>query len=200
MTTPLTVRLPQPDFTGEVPVEQALLQRRSERAFSQRALSQAELSQLLWAAQGVTSPRGYRTAPSAGALYPLEIIAVVGLVVELASGVYRYRSADHTLIQSAAGDRREELCRAALNQRFVARAPVVMVIAAVYARVCAVYGGRGVRYTDMEAGHAAQNVSLQAVALGLGSVMAGAFNDAEVRRVALLGPEEEPLYLIPVGR
>jgi SagB-type dehydrogenase family enzyme len=200
MTSPFTLRLPQPEFTGEVPVEQALLLRRSERAFSQRALSQAELSQLLWAAQGVTSPRGYRTAPSAGALYPLEIIAVVGLSAELAPGVYRYRSAEHALVQTAAGDRREELCRAALNQRFVARAPAVVVIAAVYARACAVYGERGVRYTDMEAGHAAQNLSLQAVALGLGSVMVGAFTDTEVRRVALLAPEEEPLYLIPVGR
>ena len=200
MTTPLTVRLPQPDFTGEVPVEQALLMRRSERAFSPRSVSQAELSQLLWAAQGVTRPRGQRTAPSAGALYPLEIIAAVGLVPELPPGIYRYRSADHTLIPSAAGDRRGELARAALNQRFVARAPVVLVVAAVYARVCTVYGQRGVRYTDMEAGHAAQNVSLQAVALGLGTVMVGAFTDTEVRRVALLTPEEEPLYLIPVGR
>jgi SagB-type dehydrogenase family enzyme len=200
MAAPLTVKLPRPDFAGEVPVEQALLLRRSERAFSQRALSLAELAQLLWAAQGVNRPRGYRTAPSAGALYPLELIAAVGLVAELPAGVYRYRSADHTLIQSVPGDRREELARAALNQRFVARAPVVLVIAAVYARVCAVYGQRGVRFTDMEAGHAAQNVSLQAVALGLGTVMVGAFNDAEVRRLAALAAEEDPLYLIPVGR
>lgn len=200
MTTPLTVRLPQPGFTGEVPVEQALLMRRSERAFSLRSISQAELSQLLWAAQGVTSPRGYRTAPSAGALYPLEISVAVGLVPELPAGIYRYRSADHALIPSAAGDRREELARAALNQRFVARAAVVMVMAAVYTRVCAVYGERGVRYTDMEAGHAAQNVSLQAMALGLGSVMVGAFDAAVVHRIAALAAEEEPLYLIPVGR
>ncbi len=200
MTTPLTVRLAQPEFMGEVPVEQALLMRRSERAFSPRSVSQAELSQLLWAAQGTTRPRGHRTAPSAGALYPLEVIAAVGLVPELPAGIYRYRSADHTLTQSAPGDRREELARAGLNQRFLTKAPVVLVIAAVYARTCTVYGQRGVRYTDMEAGHAAQNISLQAVALGLGTVMVGAFNDAEVRRTALLSPEEDPLYLIPVGR
>lgn len=200
MTIPPAIRLPQPDFTGEVPVEQALLSRRSERAFSQRAMSLAELSQLLWAAQGVTTPRGYRTAPSAGASYPLEVHAAAGLVVELPAGIYRYRSPDHALVPSAAGDFRAELARAALNQRCVARASVVLVIAAVYERVCAVYGRRGVRYADMEAGHAAQNISLQAVALGLGSVMVGAFDDAQVRRIAVLPPDEEPLYLIPVGR
>lgn len=200
MSPPTPERLPRPEFAGEVPLEQALLMRRSERAYSQRAVSRTELSQLLWAAQGITSPRGYRTAPSAGALYPLEISVAVGLVAELPAGIYRYRSADHTLIPSAAGDLRAELARAALNQRCVARAPVVLVMAAVYARACAVYGERGVRYTDMETGHAAQNVSLQAVALGLGSVMVGAFDAADVSRIAALAPEEEPLYLIPVGR
>lgn len=200
MTMPKALRLPQPDFAGTVPVEQALLARRSERAFSQRALALTELSQLLWAAQGVTSPRGYRTAPSAGASYPLEIHAAAGLVAELPAGIYRYRSPDHSLIPSASGDPRDELARAALNQRCVARASVVLVIAAVYARVCATYGRRGVRYTDMEAGHAAQNIGLQAAALGIGAVMVGAFDDAEVRRIAALPPDEEPLYLIPIGR
>mgnify|MGYP001125624169 CR=1 FL=1 len=200
MTPPPAVRLPQPEFAGEVSVEQALLSRRSERAFSQRALSLAELSQLLWAAQGVTSPRGWRTAPSAGARYPLEIHAAAGLVVELPAGIYRYRSRDHSLIPSAAGDPRAELAHAALDQRFVARAAVVLVIAAVYARTCTAYGPRGVRYADMEAGHAAQNIGLQAVALGLGAVMVGAFDDAQVRRIAALPPDEEPLYLIPIGR
>lgn len=200
MTPPPAVRLPQPEFAGEVSVEQALLSRRSERAFSQRALSLAELSQLLWAAQGVTSPRGWRTAPSAGARYPLEIHAAAGLVVELPAGIYRYRSRDHSLIPSAAGDPRAELAHAALDQRFVARAAVVLVMAAVYARTCTTYGPRGVRYADMEAGHAAQNVGLQAVALGLGAVMVGAFDDAQVRRIAALPPDEEPLYLIPIGR
>lgn len=200
MTMPHALRLPQPDFTGTVPLEQTLLARRSARAFSQRALALAEISQLLWAAQGVTSPRGYRTAPSAGAGYPLEIHAAAGLVAELPAGIYRYRSPDHSLVLSAPGDPREALARAALNQRFVARASVVLVVAAVYARVCAVYGPRGVRYTDMEAGHAAQNVSLQAAALGLGAVMVGAFDDAEVHRIAVLPPEEAPLYLIPIGR
>ncbi|MFO7707517.1 MAG: SagB/ThcOx family dehydrogenase [Desulfobacterales bacterium] len=200
MTKPHAMRLPQPDFAGEVSVEQALLGRRSERAFSRRAVYLAELSQLLWAAQGVTSPRGYRTAPSAGASYPLEIRAAAGLVAELPAGIYRYRSPDHTLTLSAAGDPREDLAQAALGQRCVARASVVLVVSAVYARVCAAYGRRGVRYADMEAGHAAQNVSLQAVALGLGTVVIGAFDDARVRGVAALSPDEEPLYLIPVGR
>ena len=200
MPTSAIVRLPQPEFTGEVAVEQALLTRRSVRSFAQTALFLAELSQLLWAAQGITSARGHRTAPSAGALYPLEVHALVGLMPELTAGVYRYRCREHALVPTLPGDKRGELCRAALGQRCVEKAPLVLLISAVYARMTATYGERGVRYTDMEAGHAAQSVSLQAVALGLGSVVVGAFEESDVRRIAGLPPEEVPLYLIPVGR
>ncbi len=200
MPTSAIVRLPQPEFTGEVAVEEALLTRRSVQSFAPSALFLAELSQLLWAAQGVTSARGHRTAPSAGALYPLEVHALVGLMPELTAGVYRYRCREHTLVPTLPGDTRGKLCRAALGQRCVEKAPLVLLISAVYARMTATYGERGVRYTDMEAGHAAQSISLQAVALGLGSVVVGAFEESDVRRIAGLPPEEVPLYLIPVGR
>jgi len=200
MPTSAIVRLPQPEFMGEVAVEQALLRRRSVRSFDQAALFMAELSQLLWAAQGITSARGYRTAPSAGAIYPLEVYALVGLMPELSAGVYRYRCREHALVPILSGDKRGDLCRAALAQRCVGKAPLVLLISAVYARMTATYGERGVRYTDMEAGHAAQSVSLQAVALGLGSVVVGAFDESDVREIAGLPPEEVPLYLIAVGR
>jgi len=200
MPTSAIVRLPQPEFTGEVAVEEALLTRRSVRSFAPSALFLGELSQLLWAAQGVTSARGHRTAPSAGALYPLEVHALVGLMPELTAGVYRYRCREHTLVSTLPGETRGELCRAALGQRCVEKAPLVLLISAVYARMTATYGERGVRYTDMEAGHAAQSICLQAVALGLGSVVVGAFEESDVRRIAGLPPEEVPLYLIPVGR
>ena len=197
---PAIVRLPQPEFTGEVAVEQALLTRRSVRSFASTALFLAELSQLLWAAQGITSARGHRTAPSAGALYPLEVHALVGLMPELSAGVYHYRCREHALVATRSGDTRAELCRAALGQRCVEKAPLVLLISAVYARMTATYGERGVRFTDMEAGHAAQSVSLQAVSLGLGSVVVGAFEERTVHQIAGLPPEEVPLYLIPVGR
>jgi SagB-type dehydrogenase family enzyme len=181
-------------------IEQALLARRSIRTYSRDPLTVDDLTQLLWAAQGVTHPQGYRTAPSAGALYPLELYTVAGHVVGLPAGIYRFRCREHSLEIQRSGDLRPELCRAALNQRCVERAPVTFLFTAVYPRMTAKYGRRGVRYVDMEAGHAAQNVSLQAVALDLKTVVIGAFRDEEVRRVAGLSPDEEPLYLMPVGK
>jgi len=193
--------LPEPKHDGEVSVEKALLGRRSVRRCGDKPLALAEVSQLLWAAQGVTDPkRGFRTAPSAGALYPLETYIVAGNVNGLADGVYRYLPRDHTLLKVADGDRRAELARAALGQPFVGRAPAVIVFSAVYERVTRKYGERGVRYVDMEAGHAAQNVYLQCESLGLGTVVVGAFRDKDVKRLVGLGDDERPLYLLPVGR
>lgn len=194
------VALPKPRTTGNVSIEQALHQRRSLRSYSRAALSLEETGQLLWAAQGVTARSGYRTAPSAGALYPLETFLCAGRVEGLPAGVYRYRPDRHDLVVLAAGDRRAELAAAALAQSWVREAPVVIALAAVYRRVTGRYMQRGVRYAWMEAGHAAQNVLLQAVALGLGGVPVGAFDDRAVARVLRMAPEEEPLYLIPLGR
>jgi SagB-type dehydrogenase family enzyme len=200
MPAPEFVKLPQPDLSGPVALEQALLLRRSIRTYSRDALTVDGLTQLLWAAQGVTHSQGYRTAPSAGALYPLELYAVVGHVIGLPTGFYRYRCMEHALELKSARDLRPALYRAALSQRPVERAPVTFVITAVYGRMTTKYGSRGVRYTDMEAGHAAQNLSLQAAALDLKSVVIGAFQDNEVKQAVALPADEEPLYLVPVGK
>lgn len=200
MLTPEFVKLPQPRLNGSMALEQALLLRRSVRTYSRDPLTVEDLTQLLWAAQGITHPRGYRTAPSAGALYPLELYAVVGHVVGLPTGFYCYRCLEHALELKSPSDLRPELCAAALNQRPVQRAPVTFLLTAVYGRMTATYGSRGVRYVDMEAGHAAQNICLQAVALDLKSVLIGAFHGDDIKKIAELPAEEEPLYLAPVGK
>lgn len=195
-----TFSLPAPRLDGPVSVERALQLRRSLRNYSRAALSLEETAQLLWAAQGVTSRSGYRTAPSAGALYPLEMILCAGRAGTLPPGVYKYRPARHDLILLADGDRRAELAEAALGQAWIRQAPATIALAAVFARITGRYQQRGIRYAWMEAGHAAQNVCLQAVALGLGAVPVGAFDDRAVQRILRMSSEEEPLYLIPVGR
>ncbi len=195
------VELPKPRLDGDMSVERALELRRSVREYSDESLSLDEVSQLLWAAQGITEPaRGYRTAPSAGATYPLEVYAVVGEVQGLEPGLYRYSPGDNELIGKIEGDFRRELQGAALGQRMVGDAPLVILFTAVYERTTARYGQRGERYVHMEAGHAAQNIYLQVVSLNLVTVVVGAFNEVEVKDVLHLPQEEEPLYIIPVGR
>ena len=195
------IELPHPRSEGPVSVEAALNQRRSVRYYQEKALTIQELSQLLWAAQGITHSGGYRTAPSAGALYPLEVFAVVGNVEKLDPGVYRYMPRQHQLAHVLGGDRGTKLCEAALGQMSVKNAPVVLVFCAVYERITGKYGERGIMYTHMEAGHAAQNVSLQAVSLGLGTVPIGAFRARDVgKALKKTAKDEYPLYLMPVGR
>jgi SagB-type dehydrogenase family enzyme len=157
-------------------------------------LSDDELSQLLWAAQGETDARGYRAAPSAGALYPLEIY----LVTE--KGLYHYEPDAHALTPLDKGDLREGVWRAGLEQESLRDAPAVFVLTAVYERTKIKYGARAERYVHLEAGHAAQNLLLQAVALDLGAVPIGAFDDQGVQAALSLPEDHEPLYLIPVGR
>jgi SagB-type dehydrogenase family enzyme len=193
-------RLPEPRATGPVSVEQALGQRRSVRQFGAAPLSLAEVAQLLWAAQGQNRRDGGRTAPSAGALYPLEIYLLAGRVEGLPAGVYRYLPSRHELAQVVEGDRRAALCSAALEQDWFRDAPAVVVIAAVDARTAGKYGQRATRYVDFEAGCASQNLALQAVAAGLGTVVVGAFDDAAVARLVGLRDDERPVALMPVGR
>lgn len=197
---PSVVKLPQVNTQGSMSVETAIQLRRSVRHFDKSGLTLAEVGQLLWAAQGITLSAGLRAAPSAGALYPLEVDVLVSRVEGLEAGVYRYVPKDHVLVRRIPGDRRESLCSAALGQRALSEAPAVIVISAVYERTTHKYGQRGIRYVLEEAGHAAQNVCLQAVALQLGSVHIGAFQDEDVARVLQLGEEEKPLVLLPVGR
>lgn len=193
------VSLPAPPTAGAISLEEALARRRSVREFIPGALTLAEISRLLWAAQGVTEP-GRRTAPSAGATYPLEIYLVAGDVEGLAAGVYRYRPGRHRLEAVTDDDIRLTLAAAAWGQGCVRRAAAVVAIAAVFERTAARYGERGERYVHMEAGHAAQNLLLQATALGLGAAPVGAFSDTLVSRLLRLPDGETPLYLIPVGR
>lgn len=194
---PVEVKLPAARLVGDLSVEEALALRRSVRAYREEPLTLAELAQLLWAAQGITADWGARTAPSAGATYPLQVYVVVGEVTGLEAGLYVYRPAGHHLVRRKAGDLRAELASAALGQGWVRAAPVSLVIVARYERTTGRYGERGVRYVHIEVGHVGQDVYLQAQALGLGTVMVGAFDDQDVK--TLLGIEEEPLAIMPVG-
>ncbi len=197
--TQTDLRLPSPRLKGPQSVEEALLTRRSIRDFGTGALSLEETAQLLWATQGITGA-GRRAVPSAGALYPLEVGLVAGAVSGLAPGVYRYRPRGHALRPVCEGDLRAKLAAAAFGQSWIARSACALVVAAVYRRTTRKYGPRGERYVHMEAGHVGQNVYLQARALGLGTTMVGAFNDAEVQQLLGFGADEAPLAVLPVGR
>ena len=194
--------LPAPNLVGGVSVEEAIAKRRSVREYAPDPITLAELSQLLWAAQGVTDARSrHRASPSAGALYPLELYAVVreGGVAGLAAGVYHYWPEDERMSTVKVGDRSGELRAAALDQETVGLAAVSIVTTAVVPRTRPKYGERALQYVFQESGHAAENVFLQAVSLGLGAVVVGAFDEEEVRSVIGAGPEETPVYVQPVG-
>lgn len=193
-----TIKLPEPRTKGEISLEETLLNRRSIRDFADKPLTLYEVSQLLWSAQGMTG--GGRTAPSAGALYPLEVYLVAGNVDNLAPGVYKYKPGTHELTMFKAKDMRRELAEAALNQEHVSDGAINIIITAIYERTTGKYGDRGIRYVHMEAGHASQNIYLQATALGLGTVTIGAFHDEQVKTVLGMPQNEAPLYIMPVGR
>ena len=194
------LKLPEPRSASNNSIEAVLAQRRSVRTYSGGALTLDELSQLLWAAQGITGPWGGRTAPSAGALYPLELYVVVGTVTGLDTGVYRYHPANHELEKTKDRDVRAELADAALSQGFIDDAAIDLVFCGVFNRTTMKYRERGIRYVYMEAGHAAQNVYLQAEALDLGTVTVGAFDDSAVPQIVGVQEQERPLYIMPVGR
>jgi SagB-type dehydrogenase family enzyme len=187
------IALPAPRLKGEMSLEETLAARRSVREFTEEELTLEEISQLLWAAQGITAAWGGRTAPSAGALYPLEVYVATG------DGLYHYVAQGHRAIVQSKTDLRDELWKAGLSQNAIREAPAVFIIAAVYARTEKKYGERAERYVKLEAGHAAQNLILQAVALDLGGVPIGAFYDDQVHSVLSLPSDYEPLYLIPIG-
>ncbi len=188
------IRLTRPNLKSGTPLVETLANRRSVRAFTAEDVTVEQIGQLLWAAQGITETRwGLRTAPSSGALYPLETYVV------LPSGVYHYNPHRHELTRRIKGDRRRELQMAGMGQGAIGKAPAVFVFTAVYERTAAKYGERATRYVDMEAGHACQNLLLQAAALSLGGVPIGAFSDARMADVLKLAKNETPLYLVPVG-
>jgi SagB-type dehydrogenase family enzyme len=191
--------LPRPQTGASGSVERALAARRSVRAFRSGPISLAQAGQLLWAAQGLTGAQGRRAAPSAGALYPLRLYLAAGAVEGLAPGLYRYEPQSHALALTSAGDARRALA-AASGQAWIAGAPAVVLFAADPRRTAGRYGARADRFVQIEAGAAAENLSLQAVALGLGSTFVGAFDEAALQRSVALAPGERPVLLLPLGR
>jgi SagB-type dehydrogenase family enzyme len=197
-----SLSLPAASLAGPMPpmpLEQALQRRRSQRGFRAEPLSLVEVAQLLWAAQGRTDDSGHRTAPSAGALYPLGLTLVAGRVDGLAPGVYRYRPDEHALRRAGAGDRRAELAATTRGQGWIAEAPVLLVITADMRRTAQRYGGRAERFVAIEAGAVVQNVYLQATARALATVVVGAFDEPRVQVALALPQEQVPLALMPVG-
>jgi len=188
------IDLPKPVVKGKISLEESISKRRSHRRYLSKELTLEQIGQLVWSAQGITdAKRELRAAPSAGALYPLEIYLVKK------DGLYHYIPKLHRLKLVKSEDLRSGLAAAAWGQNFISEAPLSIVICAVYARVTSKYGLRGSRYTEIEVGHAAENIQLQAVALGLGSVPVGAYRDEAVARLLELPSDHEPLYIIPVG-
>ena len=195
------IELPKPKLKGATSVEEALQRRRSVRNYRKGPLSLQGISQLLWAAQGITKrPEGYRTAPSAGATYPLVVYLVAGDVTGLQAGVYRYNPETNSLIKTVSGDVRTRLSRASLGQPWMREAPATLAIAALYERTASRYGQRAKRYVHIEVGHVGQNIYLEAESIGLATVAVGAFDDGEVKKVLGLQGKEVPLYLMPVGK
>ena len=185
---------------GGVSVEYALQHRRSVREYRPEPLTLAEVSQLLWAAQGLATGDGKRTAPSAGGTYPLETYLVAGRVTGFAPGVYHYRPAQHELAELVAGDIRPELATLSMNQECVRNSAASILFATVVDRTAVKYGANAAGYVDMEAGHAAQNLALQAVALELGTVMIGAFDEGALVKLLQLPPDHRPRYYVAMGR
>ena len=186
--------LPEPRADGDVSIEETLSKRRSIRSYSIKALTLEEVSQLLWAAQGITNSKGYRTAPSAMAAFPLETYLVVGDVENLDEGVYHYEPAGHKLTKVHDGDYRPQLTPASIGRYFVEGGAVYILITAIYNP-----SSEGAKYVHMEVGHAAQNVYLQAVSLGLGTVVNGGISADSIRKILKLPSNVEPLYFMPVG-
>ncbi|NVL90203.1 MAG: SagB/ThcOx family dehydrogenase [Desulfobacterales bacterium] len=197
-----SMKLPIPMLDGDVSLERAIKQRRTIRSFVDKPLTVGQLSQILWAAQGITDDRGLkRAAPSGGALYPIDIYAVMGKngVRELAPGIYHYDPIHHSIQKIAGTDAREDVAVASLRQMWMATAPVILVLTAEYRRITIKYGERGKRYAMIETGHIGQNIFLQCQAIGLSAGIVGAFYDKEVTRAINSQKNHEPLIIMPVG-
>ena len=186
-----TVDLPAPPHC-DMSLDEAFENRRTMHELSGPRLTEADISLLLWSAQGITLA-GNRTAPSAGATYPIELYLLT------ARGLYLYRPTHHDLEVVSSEDKRLPLFDNAVDQESVRDAPAVFVVTAVLERTSAKYGDRAVRYVHIEVGHVAQNLLLQAATLGLGGVPVGAFDDDAVSEILGLPDDHEPLYLLPIG-
>lgn len=194
------IQLPDPTTDGNVSLEKALTLRRSVRNYANEALSLADLSQLLWSAQGITNERGFRTAPSAGATFPLELFVVVNNIEGLSKGVYHYSPFKNTLEVIHLKDISADLMRASHSQSMITESAAVLVFGAIFERTTDRYGERGIRYVHNEIGHASQNVHLQAAAMDLGTVVIGAYRDEAVEEILGLDPDIRVLYMMPAGK
>lgn len=197
---PRVVALPKPDLTGKVTLEQAIAQRRSVREYAPGAITLAEVSQLMWAAQGITGPDGKRATPSARAVYPLQVWLVADDVTGLPAGIYRYEPSGHALALVLAGPQRDALAAAARQQEPLQRAAAVVAVIGDSALAVTKFRGNAERWLGMEAGFIVQDVYLECTALGLGTVMVGGFEESAVRRALGVPPGWEALALMPVGR
>jgi SagB-type dehydrogenase family enzyme len=195
------IKLPAPATKGTVSVEEALQNRRSTRKFANRSLELAQISQLLWAGDGINNPQGKRTAPSGRAAYPIDLYLVAGErgVTNLAPGVYRYVVADQALEPVAKGEFRPAVAKACNSQAWMTEAPVILVISGDYKRSEAKNGEQGTLFTHLEAGLIAQNIFLQAGALGLGAGIAGGMNDKALGQALKLPQADIPFLAMPVG-
>ncbi len=200
-SAPEIIQLPTPRYDSETSLEEALLKRRSVRSYKKDPLTVSDISQILWAAQGITEKTdGLRTAPSAGALYPLELYLVAANVDGLKPGVYKYKPQDHTIKRISDGDKRIDVSNAALKQDAIENSSAIVIIAAIYERTAIKYGNRSERYVHIEVGHVGQNIYLQAVTLGIGTVMIGAFKDEALKKVLGFAEDEYPLAIMPLGK
>lgn len=193
------VTLTKPKKNGSSGVLKLFWQRRSIRSYKARSLSKIQLSTLLFAAQGINRRGGWRTVPSAGGLYPVELYVAIGDVKQIPHGVYRYQAATHRLQLVSEGQWQHALADAAWQQDWIAKAPVILIYTAAVKRTSRKYGARAWQYIFIEVGHAAQNVVIAAQALGLGSAVAGAFDAARVRRLCRLKKGEKAVYFQTVG-
>ncbi|GAB4275193.1 MAG: SagB/ThcOx family dehydrogenase [Candidatus Rifleibacteriota bacterium] len=194
------IMLAEPAYSGIMTLEQALKKRRSVRQYASTPLELAEVGQILWATQGVSSEKGgYRTAPSAGALYPLETYLVAGEVRGLQPGIYHYDMNKHCLFPMKSGDFRSGLSNTVLGQKPPLNAPASVVLAGVFERTRIKYGYFGDRYVYMEAGHAGQNLCLQAVGLGLSALTIGSIEQEKLQALLGLPVNQTPLYVLPFG-
>jgi len=194
-----TFSLPPAALDGKISLEKAMQKRRTVRELGRGRISLNQISQILWAAQGITNSEGFRTSPSAGALFPLEVRIVNGNVQGIPAGTFRYSPEKNELVQESDTDIRRELAIAALDQAWINENSVLVVISAVVARCSIKYGERGLRYCFLEAGHAAQNILLQAAAMDLETGLVGAFDDSLVQKLINMETGEQPIYLIPIG-
>lgn len=200
MEKPNPIQLPKPSLKGNLSLEEAFSKRRSHRAFKKEPLTLKEVSQILFASQGVNNKKLGRTVPSAGALYPIDAYLVSGNVQEIPPGVYKYRAENHQLIKISPGDKRKELLSATFFQFWVEEAPATIILAATPWRTMIKYGWKGKAFVLIEIGHSAQNISLQAASLGLGTVCVGGFKKMIIKKILGLKGAETPLYIMPLGR